>query len=36
MRLFFGGRRDPFFADAEGAFHGFQWTGKDAFADKNI
>jgi hypothetical protein len=35
-RLFFGVRRDPFFADAEGAFHGFQWTGKDAFADKNI
>ena len=35
-RLFFGVRRDPFFADAEGAFHGFQWTGKDAFADKNV
>lgn len=35
-RLFLGVRRDPFFADAEGAFHGFQWTGKDAFADKNI
>jgi Domain of unknown function (DUF4331) len=36
VRLFCGVRRDPFFADAEGAFHGFQWTGKDAFADKNI
>ena len=35
-RLFLGVRRDPFFADAEGAFHGFQWTGKDSFADKNI
>jgi Domain of unknown function (DUF4331) len=35
-RLFFGLRRDPFFADAEGAFHGFKWTGQDAFADKNI
>ena len=35
-RLFLGVRQDPFFADAEGAFHGFQWTGKDAFADKNI
>jgi Domain of unknown function (DUF4331) len=34
--LFLGVRRDPFFADAEGAFHGFRWTGKDAFADKNI
>jgi hypothetical protein len=35
-RLFLGVRRDPFFADAQGAFHGFQWTGKDAFADKNV
>ena len=35
-RLFLGVRRDPFFADAEGAFHGFQWTGQDAFADKNV
>jgi YhgE/Pip-like protein len=35
-RLFFGLRRDPFFADAEGAFHGFAWTGNDSFADKNI
>lgn len=36
VRLFLGVRRDPFFADAEGAFHGFQWTGQDAFADKNV
>ncbi|HEX6508839.1 MAG TPA: DUF4331 family protein [Chloroflexota bacterium] len=35
-RLFIGVRSDPFFADAEGALHGFQWTGVDAFADKNI
>jgi hypothetical protein len=35
-RLFLGVRRDPFFADAEGALHGFKWTGQDAFADKNI
>src|ERR1700758_370687 len=36
VRLFLGARRDPFFADAEGAFHGFQWTGEDAFANKNV
>jgi Domain of unknown function (DUF4331) len=36
VRLFLGVRSDPFFADADGAFHGFQWTGKDAFADRNI
>jgi len=35
-RLFIGVRRDPFFADAEGAFHDFAWTGHDAFADKNV
>ena len=35
-RLFAGVRSDPFFADAEGALHGFKWTGQDAFADKNI
>jgi Domain of unknown function (DUF4331) len=34
--LFTGVRSDPFFADAEGALHGFQWTGQDAFADKNV
>jgi hypothetical protein len=36
VRLFAGVRSDPFFADAEGAFHGFQWTGHDTFAGKNI
>jgi hypothetical protein len=35
-RLFFGVRSDPFFADADGAFHSFNWTGQDAFADRNI
>jgi hypothetical protein len=35
-RLFLGVRSDPFFADAEGALHGFQWTGQDAFAGKNV
>ena len=31
-----GVRSDPFFADADGAFHGFKWTGQDAFANRNI
>jgi len=35
-RLFAGVRSEPFFADADGAFHGFQWTGQDAFANRNI
>jgi Domain of unknown function (DUF4331) len=35
-RLFFGIRSDPFFADAEGFFHGFEWTGQDTFAGKNV
>jgi hypothetical protein len=35
-RLFIGVRSDPFFADADGAFHGFNWTGQDAFANRNI
>lgn len=35
-RLFFGVRSDPFFADAEGFFHGFAWTGQDTFAGKNV
>lgn len=35
-RIFAGVRSDPFFADAEGALHGFEWTGQDAFAGKNI
>jgi hypothetical protein len=36
VRLFMGVRSDPFFADAEGSFHDFAWTGKDAFAGRNI
>jgi hypothetical protein len=36
VRLFFGVRSDPFFADADGSFHGFDWTGKDAFANRNV
>jgi hypothetical protein len=35
-RLFTGLRSDPFFADVEGALHGFQWTGHDDFAGNNI
>ena len=34
--LFTGVRSDPFFADADGAFHGFKWTSQDAFANRNI
>jgi hypothetical protein len=36
VRLFIGVRSDPFFADADGSFHNFQWTGQDAFANRNI
>jgi hypothetical protein len=36
IRLFIGVRSDPFFADADGSFHGFKWTGQDAFADRNV
>jgi hypothetical protein len=36
IRLFAGLRSDPFFADVEGALHGFQWTGHDDFADNNV
>jgi hypothetical protein len=35
-RLVIGVRSDPFFADGEGAFHDFQFTGDDTFAGKNI
>lgn len=35
-RLFIGVRSDPLFADGEGAFHDFQFTGDDTFAGKNI
>ncbi|MFE1925926.1 DUF4331 family protein [Streptomyces asoensis] len=33
--LFMGVRSDPFFADAEGALHGLDWTGEDSFAGKD-
>lgn len=36
VRLFAGVRSDPFFADAEGALHGFRWTGQDTFAGKDV
>jgi hypothetical protein len=36
VRLLAAVRSDPFFADVEGALHGFQWTGEDTFAGKNI
>ena len=36
VRLFAGVRSDLFFADADGAFHGFKWTGQDAFANRSI
>ena len=36
IRLFAGLRSDPFFADVEGALHGFQWTGHDDFADNKV
>jgi hypothetical protein len=35
-RFFAGVRSDPYFADAEGALHGFQWTGQDTYAGKNV
>jgi len=36
VRVFTGLRSDPFFADVEGALHGFQWTGHDDFVGNNI
>jgi hypothetical protein len=36
VRIFAGLRSDPFFADVEGALHGFKWTGHDDFADNNV
>src|ERR1700680_3720619 len=36
IRLFAGLRSDPFFADVEGALHGFQWTSHDDFAENNV
>jgi hypothetical protein len=36
IRLFAGARSEPFFADAEGARHGFRWTGHDDFEANNV
>ena len=36
IRVFAGARSEPFFADIEGALHGFQWTGHDDFAGNDI
>lgn len=36
VRLFAGARSDPFFADIEGAMHGFRWTGHDDFAGNDV
>jgi hypothetical protein len=36
IRLSAALRSDPFFADAEGAFHGMKWTGHDDFAGNNV
>jgi hypothetical protein len=36
VRMFAGARSEPFFADIEGALHGFQWTGHDDFAGNNV
>jgi hypothetical protein len=36
IRIFTGLRSDPFFADVEGALHGFAWTGHDDFAGNNV
>ena len=36
IRLFARLRSDPFFADVEGALHGFRWTGHDDFAGNNV
>jgi hypothetical protein len=36
IRLFAGARSEPFFADVEGALHGFAWTGHDDFAGNSV
>ena len=36
VRVCAGLRSDPFFADVEGALHGFAWTGHDDFAGNNV
>jgi hypothetical protein len=35
-RFFAGLRSDPFFLDADGLRNGFQFTGHDTFADRNV
>ena len=36
IRVFAGARSDPFFADIEGALHGFKWTGHDDFEGNDV
>jgi hypothetical protein len=36
IRMFAGARSEPFFADIEGALHGFKWTGHDDFAGNDV
>jgi hypothetical protein len=36
IRLSAALRSDPFFADVEGALHGWKWTGHDDFAGNNV
>ena len=36
IRMCAGLRSDPFFADVEGALHGFVWTGHDDFSGNNV
>lgn len=35
-RVFVGLRSDPFFADTDGLFNNFAWTGVDGFAEANV
>jgi hypothetical protein len=35
-RLFIGLRSYRFFADVEGSFDDFKWTGQNTFANKNV
>jgi hypothetical protein len=36
IRMSVGARSEPFFADIEGALHGFKWTGHDDFAGNDV
>ncbi|HEX5148064.1 MAG TPA: DUF4331 family protein [Candidatus Limnocylindrales bacterium] len=36
FRFFAGLRSDPWFADVDGFFNGFEFTGHDTFADRNV